>query len=91
LSIGGEPRIRELPSHAPDQDEIAAAGVQDGLEGNGLIEGSKPAVIPDSQTQQINIRDLLVSGDHRMPKQHFVSQSHGIFPEVMIRIGTKRS
>jgi len=62
-------------------------GALHGPQGDGPIEGGKSAVIPNSQTKQIRIRDLLVSADRRQPKQRVVRQRNGVWPEMLVRHG----
>ena len=61
-------------SDAPDQDEIRGPRALHRLQGNGPIERGEPAVIPNGQTEQIGIRDLLMSADHRRPKERLVQE-----------------
>lgn len=51
-------------SDASDHDETSGTGALYRLQGNGAVERGEPAVIANSQTQQVRIRDLLVSADH---------------------------
>jgi len=78
-------------SGASDHDQISGTGALYCLHGNGPVERGESAVIPNGQAQQISIRDLLVSDDHRGPKQGLVHQRHGVRPEMVVRSGTKTS
>ena len=83
-----EPQPR---SDAADQREISGFGARYGLQGNGPVERGEPAVIPNGQTKQIRIRDLLMTADHRRPKKGLVREGDRIPPEMMVRRGAKDS
>ena len=63
----------------------------DCLQGNGSVKRGKPAVISNGQTKQIRIRDLLVSADHRWPKQRLIHERHRVLPGMMASRGAKTS
>ena len=63
-------------SGASDQDEISGIGIWYCLHGDGPVERGKSAVIPNGETKQIGIGDLLVSADHRGLKLRQNSDAH---------------
>lgn len=66
----GEPRgnVRGV-SDACNDNKIFLARAQNRLYRDGPVKSSEFAMISDGQTDQIYIRNLLVSADHRRPKQ----------------------
>ncbi len=86
------PLLHSIPrSRASDQNDIPWVRTLHCLQGDGTVEGGEPAVIPNSQTKQICIRDFPMPADRRQPKKRVVRRRNRVRPEMVVRRGAKAS